>query len=138
MSNEEYNEKNLFPPILAVDFDGTLVDNKFPEIGAIKPDIWAAVRAYKLMGWKIVLWSCRNGTMLDDAVKFCADNGLEFDAVNQNIPEVIQYFGADTRKVFANLYWDDRSAVLVSDPPGSCGRVSSLEPMPLAMDFGVR
>jgi hypothetical protein len=108
----QYNEKELFPPILAVDFDGTLVDNKFPEIGEVNPMIWKAVSAHQAAGWKIILWSCRTETMLQDAVKFCEERGLTFDAVNENLPEVQAYYGGDTRKVFANMYIDDRSAAL--------------------------
>ena len=88
IESTQYNEKELFPPILAVDFDGTLVDNKFPEIGEVNPVIWKAVSDYQAMGWKIILWSCRTETMLQDAVKFCEERGLIFDAVNENLPEV--------------------------------------------------
>lgn len=112
IDKDSYNEKELFPPILAVDFDGTLVENKFPEIGAIREPMFTAVRAYKEAGWRIILWSCRNGDMLDAAVKFCQEHGLEFDEVNKNIPEAIAVYGGDTRKVFANMYIDDRSGVL--------------------------
>ena len=116
IDEKNYDEKKLFPSILAVDFDGTLVENQFPGIG--KPDhvIAGAVRAYKDMGWKIILWTCRTDEMLQDAVDFCKEQlGIEFDAVNDNLPEVQQYFGGNTRKVFANLYWDDRNAVLCID-----------------------
>lgn len=116
IESTQYNEKELFPPILAVDFDGTLVENKFPEIGEINPIIWGAVKSYKAMGWKIILWSCRTEIMLQDAVKFCAERGLTFDTVNENLPEVQAYYGGDTRKVFANMYIDDRSAALFIYP----------------------
>lgn len=112
IESTQYNEKELFPPILAVDFDGTLVENKFPEIGEVNHVIWEAVSAYQAAGWKIILWSCRTEIMLQDAVNFCAERGLTFDAVNENLPEVQKYYGGDTRKVFANMYIDDRSAAL--------------------------
>ena len=112
IESTQYNEKKLFPPILAVDFDGTLVENKFPEIGGVNFAIWKAVSAYQAAGWKIILWSCRTKGMLQDAVDFCAERGLTFDAVNENLPEVQAYYGGDTRKVFANMYIDDRSAAL--------------------------
>lgn len=129
-----YDEKQLFPPILAVDFDGTIVENKFPEIG--KPDytVVEAIQAYKAMGWKIILWSCRTDDMLQDAVNYCKNQfNLDFDAVNDNLPEVQQYFGGNTRKVFANLYWDDRNAALCV---GGIDKPSSLEPMPLIIGDG--
>lgn len=118
IESTQYNEKELFPPILAVDFDGTLVENKFPEIGEVNPVMWKAVSAYKAAGYKIILWSCRTDTMLKDAVEFCAERGLTFDAVNENLPEVQAYYGGDTRKVFADMYIDDRSAVLFVQPDG--------------------
>lgn len=113
MNNEDsYNEKEMFPPILAVDFDGTLVENKFPEIGAIKEDVFTAVLAYQAAGWRIILWTCRTDNMLEDAVNFCKANGLIPDEVNRNIPEVQAVYGGDTRKVFANMYIDDRNVFL--------------------------
>jgi len=129
-----YDEKKLFPPILAVDFDGTLVKNEFPNIG--EPDwvISGVVRAYQEMGWKVILWTCRTDDMLKDAVNFCKETlGIEFDAVNDNLPEVIQYFGGSTRKVFANMYLDDRSAVLYVN---GINKPSELAPVPLIIGEG--
>ena len=115
IDKENYNEEAMFPPILAVDFDGTLVENKFPEIGAIRETMWNAVKAYQAIGWKIILWTCRTDDMLDDAVKFCKMNGIVPDAVNENLPEVKAVYGGDTRKVFANMYIDDRNAALFGE-----------------------
>lgn len=134
IAEKDYDEKKLFPPILAVDFDGTLVSNKFPEIG--EPDwvISRAVKAYKEMGWKIILWTCRTDDMLQKAVDFCQEViGLEFDAVNQNIPEVQKFYGGDTRKVFANMYLDDRSAALFV---GGVDNPSELAPVGLIIGQG--
>lgn len=110
-----YNEDALFPLIAAVDFDGLLVKNEFPEIGEIRQPMFNAVKHLQDNGWKIILWSCRTGDMLKDAVEFCVQHGLVFDAVNENLKEVQEYFGGDTRKVFANMYLDDRSANYRSD-----------------------
>lgn len=110
-----YNEDALFPLIAAVDFDGLLVKNKFPEIGEIRQPMFNAVKLLQKNGWKIILWSCRTGDMLKDAVEFCVQHGLVPDAVNENLKEVQEYFGGDTRKVFANMYLDDRSANYRSD-----------------------
>lgn len=105
-----YNEEALFPQIAAVDFDGLLVENRFPEIGKIRQPIFNAVKRLQERGWKIVLWSCRTDDMLSEAIAFCTNHGLVPDAVNENIKEVQEYFGGDTRKVFANIYIDDRNA----------------------------
>lgn len=95
---------------IAVDFDGTLVTDKFPDIG--EPDHYLAtqLKNQQLKGTKLILWTCRAGAPLDAAVKFCRDTfGLVFDAVNTNLPEVIERWDRDTRKVFADEYWDDKA-----------------------------
>lgn len=103
-------DKNIeMPYIIAVDFDGTLVEDKFPEIGEIKRETWDAVRLAKDSGFKLILWTSRDGEQLKEAVAFCADKGLHFDAINENIDEVKILYNNDTRKVFANEYWDDRA-----------------------------
>lgn len=105
----EFNQMKKLPFIIAVDFDGTLVkDGCFPEIGEINKTVWHSVQQWKEQGCKLVLWTCRDGEALAAAVGFCFLKGLEFDAVNQNIPEVIEMFGNDTRKVYANIYLDDK------------------------------
>ena len=98
-----------YAPILAVDFDGTLVTDEFPQIGQIRKPTWDAIVSAKNKGCRIILWTCRNGSYLDAAVAFCRDHGLEFEAVNQNLPEIVEAYGGDTRKIFANLYLDDRN-----------------------------
>lgn len=101
--------------ILAVDFDGFLCHNAWPGIGeANTPVIQTAIRR-RQMGWKIILWTCRAGDMLDAAVRWCAQHGLEFDAVNENLPEVIDAYGGDSRKVTASEYWDDRAVRVNAD-----------------------
>lgn len=129
-----YDETKLSPPILAVDFDGTLVENKFPNIGAPDWVISKVVKAYQEQGWKIILWTCRTDDMLQEAVDFCANTlGIQFDAVNQNLPEVQQFYGGDTRKVFANMYLDDRSAALFV---GGADTPSELAPVGLIIGQG--
>ena len=97
------------PLIIAVDFDGTLVEDKFPLIGEIRYPVWRTIQIAKNSGCKVILWTCRNKEYLDEAVAFCKDNGLEFDAVNENLPEIKEVYGGDTRKIFANVYIDDRN-----------------------------
>lgn len=97
------------PYIIAIDFDGTLVTDKFPEIGE-PTHLFESVRIWQSIGTKVILWTCRNGEHLEKAVKFCKEQGIEFDAVNMNIPEIIEEYGGDTRKVFADIYIDDKAA----------------------------
>lgn len=110
--NEVRNSGSNLPPVLAVDFDGTLVQDRFPMIGEINKPIWDAVSKAHQEGYKLILWTCRNGETLLNAVEFCAARGLHFDAINENIDEVKVLYGGDTRKVFADLYIDDRCGQL--------------------------
>ena len=93
--------------IIAVDFDGTLCANRYPDIGYANCELIHHIKEQQEYGAKLILWTCRSGELLDDAVAWCKDMGLTFDAVNQNLPEIIEAFGSDTRKVFANEYIDD-------------------------------
>ncbi len=109
------------PRIIAVDFDGTLVEDKFPEIGAPITDVWNSIREEQLMGSKIILWTCRNGKALEDAVRFATEYmGFHFDAINENLDEVKILYGGDTRKIFADEYWDDK-AVKITKHGGRLG-----------------
>ena len=107
VSKEDMME--ALPYIIAVDFDGTLVEDEFPNIGEIKPEVWDKVQRAKDGGAKIILWTSRDHENLAEAVLFCKENGLEFDAINENIEEVQTLFNNDTRKVYANEYWDDKA-----------------------------
>lgn len=96
--------------VIAVDFDGTLCEDVFPEIG--KPHetlINDLKRCRKEKGDKLILWTCRCGEYLDKAVEWCKEQGLIFDAVNENVPDVVAKYGEGGSKVFADLYIDDRS-----------------------------
>lgn len=95
--------------IYAVDFDGTLCENEWPVIGEPKEHVISYVLKLKQEGHKLILWTNRVGERLDEAVEWCQQKGIEFDAVNKNLPEIIEEFGCDTRKVFANYYIDDRN-----------------------------
>ena len=102
--------------IIAVDFDGTLCKNEFPEIGAPNERLLYYLRQEKKFGSRIILWTCRVGERLEEAVKWCKEHGLEFDAVNENLPEVIELHGGDSRKIHADSYIDDK-ALLVGGVP---------------------
>ena len=93
--------------IIAVDFDGTLCVNRYPEIGFANYELIHYLKEQQEYGAKLILWTCRSGKLLADAVLWCREMGLMFDAVNENLPEIIEAFGADTRKIFANEYIDD-------------------------------
>lgn len=96
--------------IIAVDFDGTICENRYPKIGEPRKGTILYLKEKQKQGFKIVLWTCRVDELLDAAIKWCRNQGLIFDAVNENLPEVIAEFGGDTRKIFANEYIDDRNS----------------------------
>ena len=98
----------MFTKIYAVDFDGTITrHSRFPELGEPNTELIEWLKREKEDGVRLILWTCRVGELLQEAVKFCEKYGLTFDAVNENLPEIIESFGTDTRKVFANVYIDD-------------------------------
>lgn len=96
------------PYIIAVDFDGTLCENEYPAIGEPNHDIMEYIRIRHQLGAKIILWTCRTGEELKKAVDWCYQWAVPLNAVNENIPEVIEEFGGDTRKIFADEYIDDK------------------------------
>ena len=98
-----------YPKIIAVDFDGTLVTNKHPDIGEPIPETIAALKAEQEAGAKVILWTCRRNEHVIAATNWCRENGIHVDAVNENLPSMIEFFGEDTRKIFANAYWDDKA-----------------------------
>ena len=106
--------------IIAVDFDGTLCESKWPEIGA--PNIAVINKLIQLQakGARIILWTCRNGPLLDEAVRWCSGYGLHFDAVNDNVSERIALYGINSRKVSADEYWDDKNVVFNEPTCDSC------------------
>lgn len=97
------------PRIIAVDFDGTLCEDKYPDIGAPITSVIAYIKERKAAGDIIILWTCRVGQYLDNAVEWCKQQGITFDYINQNAPEKIGRYGGDTRKISADEYIDDKA-----------------------------
>ncbi|TNJ44632.1 hydrolase [Tamlana fucoidanivorans] len=93
---------------IAVDFDGTIVEDAYPKIG--KPMIFAFETLKKLQeeGHRLILWTYRCGDKLEEAVKFCEANGIHFYAVNKSFPEE-EFDPAFSRKINADLFIDDRN-----------------------------
>ncbi len=96
--------------IYAVDFDGTLSQGApFPEIGEPNKPLFEMLIKEKEKGSRIILYSCRTGRDLKKAIVFCHENGLYFDTVNENLPELIEAYDGDTRKINADYYIDDKN-----------------------------
>lgn len=94
--------------IYAFDFDGTLCKEAFPAIGKPNRIMIAYARYLQENGNKLILWTCRNGERLQEAISWCADYGLHFDAVNDNLPETLMKYGTNSRKITADYYIDDK------------------------------
>jgi hypothetical protein len=93
---------------IAVDFDGTIVEHEYPEIGKEKLFAFLTLKELHKRGARLILWTFRAGKELDEAVEFCRKNGIEFYAVNKNYPEEIL---TDTisRKIDADIFIDDKN-----------------------------
>lgn len=95
--------------IYAVDFDGTLCENQYPDIGEPNKILINFLKKVKDEGNEIILYTMREGDVLDKAVEWCKTYGLEFDAVNDNLLRMQQFFKNNPRKIFANVYIDDHN-----------------------------
>lgn len=94
--------------IIAVDFDNTICFSNWPDLGEPNARLIGTLKELKQNGDKLILWTCRNGADLQKAVVWCEQQGLQFDAINENLPETIALYGGDSRKITADYYIDDR------------------------------
>ena len=94
--------------ILAIDFDGTIVEDAYPGIGKPKLFAFETLKRLQKDGHRLILWTYRNGTSLQDAVEFCKKNGLEFYAINSSFPEE-KFDDNRSRKIHADIFVDDRN-----------------------------
>lgn len=94
--------------IIAVDFDGTVVEHTYPSIGKTKLFAFETLKALQNKKHTLILWTYRSGKELQEAVEFCKKNGVEFYAVNSNYPEET-YDNTISRKINADVYIDDRN-----------------------------
>lgn len=96
--------------IIAVDFDGTIVEHRYPAIGTEQPFAIETLKKLTEEGHRLILWTVREGRLLEEAVEFCRERGLEFYAVNRDYPE--EEKGRNnhfSRKLKADLWIDDRN-----------------------------
>lgn len=109
MQEQRTTDFSSLPKIVAVDFDGTIVKDNYPEIGEPNLNMIAVLKNLSKMGVKLILWTCRDDDLAQEAVEFCKSYGLEFNAVNENVIESKTLTGNDNRKVYADLYIDDKA-----------------------------
>jgi hypothetical protein len=93
---------------IAVDFDGTIVEHEYPEIGKEKLFAFQTLKELNKLGASLILWTFRTGKELDDAVEYCRQNGVEFYAVNKSYPEEI-FDESVSRKINADIFIDDKN-----------------------------
>ena len=94
---------------IAVDFDGTIVEHKYPAIGKEKPFAIETLLQLQEEGNKLILWTSREGQLLEDAIAFCHTRGLDFYAINSNQPAGALFAGQAGTKIVADVYIDDRN-----------------------------
>ena len=94
--------------IIAVDFDGTIVEDAYPRIGKTRIFAFETLKRLQQDGHRLILWTYRSGTKLQEAVDFCKANGIEFYAVNASFPEE-KFDYSRSRKIHADLFIDDRN-----------------------------
>ena len=101
------------PPIVAIDFDETIYGNGYPDLSEghfIKDAIWGVKKIQKA-GWRTILWTCRCGKYLEHAKEILEEEGIVFDAYNNNAltnEEFEEFNFKDSRKVGADFYIDDK------------------------------
>lgn len=96
--------------IIAVDFDGTIVEHRYPAIGKEIPFAISTLKRLQAERHILILWTAREGRLLEEALDFCRERGLEFYAVNSNLPDDIEDESVRiSRKIKADLYIDDRN-----------------------------
>lgn len=99
--------------VLACDFDGTIVTHDYPNIGKPIKNAFKVLKQLQRNGHKLILWTCRQGKELQEAIDYCKQNGLEFNAVNENVYKSATF--NPYPKVYADMYIDDRGYGAVID-----------------------
>ena len=96
--------------VIAIDFDGTITEkNIFPDIAQIREHAAETIHNFQAAGHKCILWTCRYGRSLDEAIQFLLDNGIKMDGYNSNL------YPLNSRKIVADVYIDDKNVFMVDD-----------------------
>ena len=106
----------MTPKIIAVDFDDTLCENMYPDIGPPRTSVIEYILEEQAKGSKIILWTCRVGVHLENAITWCKEQGITFDAINDDVEETKEKYNNECgRKIYADIYIDDKGV-----PPIFC------------------
>ena len=95
--------------MIAVDFDGTIVEHKYPKIGKEIPFATQTLRQLVQDGHRLILWTIRHGDTLAEAVEWCRERGVVFYAVNSDYEGQEGVSGDRSPKVKCDIYIDDRN-----------------------------
>lgn len=94
--------------ILAVDFDRTLHTGNHPAIGAVAPYARVSMKTLAAEGHYIIIWTCRTGDLLLEAINWLLENDIPFSRVNDHNPDNLAQYGIDGKKIYADVYIDDK------------------------------
>ena len=95
--------------IIVIDFDGTIVENKYPEIGKLRKDAKKIINKLYDENHYIIINTCRAVIYESEAYNFLIKNGIKFHYINCNLPHLIEKYGQDCRKISGDIYIDDKS-----------------------------
>lgn len=95
--------------IIAVDFDGTLCKSQYPAIGDVMPGAWDVMHELHEAGHYLIIWTCRTGQRLADAVNWLLEMDIPFNRINDHCPDNVAKYGDGGPKVYADLYIDDKN-----------------------------
>jgi hypothetical protein len=101
--------------ILAIDFDGTIAELSFPEVGEIRKDAAYYLGRLWQDGHNIIINTCRSGIHEGLAQTFLKEHGIKYDYINANMPRLIEEYGKDCRKISADIYIDDKCLMGLPD-----------------------
>lgn len=97
--------------IIAIDFDGTIVEDHFPHIGPVRADAKDVIRQLYSDGHYIIIWTCRTGSKMYEVKTFLKENFIPYHQINKSNPDNVEKYGIDTRKVYADVYVDDKGLI---------------------------
>ena len=97
-----------FRATISIDYDDTIVYQDFPNSGKIKPNAKEVINRLYDDGHHILIWTCRSNDRLDTAKNYLIECGIKYHLINENLPNNIEQYGGDTRKMSAHIYIDDR------------------------------
>lgn len=94
--------------VIAIDFDDTIAENMYPEVGRMKPHAKEIINKLYDEGHEIIIWTCRWDDAADKARDFLAQHGIKYHKFNEHIDWALEEFKNDTRKIYADIYIDDK------------------------------